>query len=583
MKKLPNPRLIEGVIRLSQPRQENQSANPQVRSRFLSSHLLLCALVCLAFVVTLLLFPPLDIYQRNAAYFTFRLGEFLPALLLLSLAAFAVLLAATLLLPRRLGILLLTLLFAWTLGAYVQATNLSTGIGILDGQSVSLLHEGGAILSNALIWAALLALPFLLLFFFKKAWNVSLRFVSLLIAGMQLLILPFTYQGATFPYISNAYLSTEKIFELSEEENVVVFVLDGFDNEFLDIVTFDDPAYLEPLGGFTYYPNTTASYGRTFPAMPYLLTAVRPDYSVLFSTYMRRAHEEGSFLRDVQEAGFHTRVFTPLLQSAGDASFMEGEVDNVAYGRRAIDTPGLLRGWMTLSAYRYMPLALKSHFWMYTADFEDYVHIEEGEAYLMDDPKFYQALLAQGLSTQDEYRQFILYHLHGPHAPYTLDSDANYQPNGTNFKEQTRGSLHIVYEYLRQMKELGIFDYSTIIITADHGLGESRSYAEEKKTPTPVFFIKYAGETDEEPLRIHRGPVSHDDFHPTVMDAVGGDPARYPDGIPVYAIDEEEHRVRAFTHSYRDLIEVYNIYDNARDPDEWYLRETEATPYPFYQ
>lgn len=52
------------------------------------------------------------------------------------------------------------------------------------------------------------------------------------------------------------------------------------------------------------------------------------------------------------------------------------------------------------------------------------------------------------------------------------------------------GSLKMVGEYIEQLKKLGKYDSSTIIILADHGDGDF--------SLNPIFLIKRKGESREE-------------------------------------------------------------------------------------
>ena len=54
-------------------------------------------------------------------------------------------------------------------------------------------------------------------------------------------------------------ITQEGLFDLSQNDNVVVFVLDMFDTATMDEVLEDDPAVLDEFTGFTYYHNSSGS------------------------------------------------------------------------------------------------------------------------------------------------------------------------------------------------------------------------------------------------------------------------------------------------------------------------------------
>jgi len=66
--------------------------------------------------------------------------------------------------------------------------------------------------------------------------------------------------------------------------------------------------------------------------------------------------------------------------------------------------------------------------------------------------------------------KFAYIHLHGSHTPYVMNEKAEPAAPGTSSAIiQTKGCFHIVYEYLDQLKQLGMYENSTIIIFGDHG------------------------------------------------------------------------------------------------------------------
>ena len=91
------------------------------------------------------------------------------------------------------------------------------------------------------------------------------------------------------------------------------------------------------------------------------------------------------------------------------------------------------------------------------------------EVYTINDDVFHKDLDNTGLDIKYD-KAYRVYHLMGPHAPYTLSIDGYTSDNGeTDEITQTIGSLRIVEQYIQEMKEAGVYDNSTIIITADHG------------------------------------------------------------------------------------------------------------------
>ena len=90
--------------------------------------------------------------------------------------------------------------------------------------------------------------------------------------------------------------------------------------------------------------------------------------------------------------------------------------------------------------------------------------------YQLDDPQFYMDYMNQGLKKDNERKVFAMYHLYGAHPPYTMNENGELVDMAeTSRDQQIRGAMKIVFEIISKMKEIGIYDHSTIFITADHG------------------------------------------------------------------------------------------------------------------
>ena len=150
---------------------------------------------------------------------------------------------------------------------------------------------------------------------------------------------------------------------------------------------------------------------------------------------------------------------------------------------------------------------------------------------------------------------FRFIHLLGAHYPYSIDERANDLGTDNSTKEQqAQGSMYIVAEYLRQLKELGVYDRSTIIITADHGKW-FLTPEPLTTTSTPIMLVKPAKNSsqDDETTEGTQGaavqksgmPVSHHDYLPTVAQAMGLDSSKYGSGQTFFEVNDPD-RVRTY-------------------------------------
>ena len=141
---------------------------------------------------------------------------------------------------------------------------------------------------------------------------------------------------------------------------------------------------------------------------------------------------------------------------------------------------------------------------------------------------------------------------------------------------QSRGALKIVYEYIQNMKKLGIYDDATIIITADHGqnlhIGEKSINLDDcELTSNPILYVKLPNEHNDK-VKYSNAPVSHTEFAATVINAVGGNADLY--GRMFNQISEDESRERVFIFN-GDIYQKYLISGDVNDISFWKLIEEE--------
>ena len=176
----------------------------------------------------------------------------------------------------------------------------------------------------------------------------------------------------------------------------------------------------------------------------------------------------------------------------------------------------------TMAAYRYLPLCLK-RFVSPSATFgTEEVVMKMGRKHGNHD--FLEAI---DLKLRDDNKNmFIVQHIEGLHR-YT-DTPEN----------ETQECLDILTKYFDQLKELGKYDDSFIIVTADHGWHYERDNM-------PIWYMKRPGETAE-CIRYCSSPITIADFAATCLDEMGlsedGDEELF--GRPISQIPEDEQRER---------------------------------------
>lgn len=467
--------------------------------------------------------------------------------------------------------------------AYLQVMIFNRDIGITDTHDINWGAYQGKMIINAIIWCAGIIIPLVLYKVFARKAFVAFKAVMMILIVVQASAVVYDlvrcggYNNTAGARPTEYYVSGENEFTVSGKKNIVVFILDTFSNDFLDNMLDSYPDELDYLKDFTYYDNYDSKYDGTALAMNYLLTGIEFDNSVPCREYSKAAFESDkarSFYSFFKQQGYTCNLYTDK-DTAGfvGTSNIYGLFDNVKK-EYAIDTvsdrqrirQNILKG----SLYRWLPLALKRYRLVVTTDFDGCVSVAgRDDSGVKLDEEFYSELKNEGLELDDNAGNFMIYHFEGMHS---FGNDRYSKSH--NMAESARGNLEDVYSYIDELKKLGIYDNTSIIITADHGVHETKDGIQ------PIFFVKRAGQTQEK-IHISNAPISAEEFMPTLVALAGGDSSSYGSTIYDYAEDSTRSRtvyVRKKKQNISDVIRsdstssyVY-LYGYTYDGDKEALR-----------
>ncbi len=548
----------------------------------------LSACAALAFAFTFIVFGPYELYIQSSQFLSFPFSDLVLPTALVGFAVFAVLFGVLSLLRGKIFNYALTSLFAVTVAGYVQRNVLNIDHGSLDGHSIDWPEFAGAALLDLLFWLAVAAAAFALLYFSRRVWSIALRAVCLILTGAEVvaLVVLLLGNGGAEASANGVVCTDDGIYNVTDGKNVVFFLLDRFDNQFADELLERNPDWRERLSGFTYYHNFTGSYTRTMPSVAYLLTGVKCDYTIPYDEYFKKAWSTSTFLSDIKEAGYHTRVYSEESYAFGTASNLYGLADNFAYSKNSVNTSMMLRYMLRLSAYVYSPEALKPYFWMYTGDF---AAVTGGKGlYTVNDPKFWGGFRENGITVEHAPGAFAFYHLSGSHEPFIMDENGNRVPvsagKGAQLA-QTAGNMNMIFSYLDALRESGTYDNTTVIISADHG--RTGTLRKLDGVRCPALFIKPANSGGAE-LAVSNKPVCQDNLRASIISYFGLDTSKY--GRTVEEIGEDEDIVRVFymqacdeSRRHRDVETVtYEIRGDANKFENWREVAREPILFPFY-
>lgn len=494
--------------------------------------------LCLFFALTLTLFAATQMVCDNQEEFWFTWAQMAPGVVQVGLWVWGALTLLLAVLPRR--------AFPWGQGvllglgvaALLQGNGLNADYGALNGQAIAWGEYTVYGLINTALWAGILFICLSL-----RQWK---RFGALCVVLPCLLAVGeggwIAYRAAQAPTPqTETYLSQAGLYTVGTEENLLVLVLDSVDADQFAQALAEDPDLSRRLEGFTWYRNAMGLSDPTKYGLPALLTGQAYTQPVDYAGFIAAAYADAPLYTMLAGDVWDARFFTDSRYVSLDA----GVVDNLAREELAVNDPaGLTRDLLRLCAFRYAPHFLKPQLWMYSNVFLPYAQAQGEPVYEVTDPAFDARLREEGLEATVE-RAFRLIHLTGMHPPYTMDADCQYQAQGVTAQEQMRGCLRLAEDYLEQLRALGVYDRSAVLILADHGTDTVHR---------PLLLLKRPGDTGE--MAVNDAPVSYADLPATYVALLTGAQA----GTELWSIPQGQARTRLYYHE-SSRNNAFNLYE----------------------
>ena len=494
--------------------------------------------LCLFFALTLTLFAATQMVCDNQEEFWFTWAQMAPGVVRVGLWVWGALTLLLAVLPRR--------AFPWGQGvllglgvaALLQGNGLNADYGALNGQAIAWGEYTVYGLINTALWAGILFICLSL-----RQWK---RFGALCVVLPCLLAVGeggwIAYRAAQAPTPqTETYLSQAGLYTVGTEENLLVLVLDSVDADQFAQALAEDTDLSRRLEGFTWYRNAMGLSDPTKYGLPALLTGQAYTQPVDYAGFIAAAYADAPLYTMLAGDVWDARFFTDSRYVSLDA----GVVDNLAREELAVNDPaGLTRDLLRLCAFRYAPHFLKPQLWMYSNVFLPYAQAQGEPVYEVTDPAFDARLREEGLETTVE-RAFRLIHLTGMHPPYTMDADCQYQAQGVTAQEQMRGCLRLAEDYLEQLRALGVYDRSAVLILADHGTDTVHR---------PLLLLKRPGDTGE--MAVNDAPVSYADLPATYVALLTGAQA----GTELWSIPQGQARTRLYYHE-SSRNNAFNLYE----------------------
>jgi len=579
-----------------------------IKSRFNKTNIFSSLILSAVFSFTVFFFSPIDIFIANQIEFIVGYDKIVFPILAVSLLSTALIM----------GILMLCVLIKETLfnvikniflgslcAMYLQMLLFNGRMKSLTGGNIDYLENEKVYLyvNYSLFWI-IVCLPLIIwgvkeskpdLKPLDKLSKKTTQYVCLSILVMQLagsVSLGLNYGLRVVPenYSSEA-LSISEALKLSSDKNVVVFLTDRLDSFWVDQELEQYPEINEVFDGFTFYQNNVSNYTNTFPAVAQMLTGNKYN-GKLNSEYLSYAWNEHNLIDVFHENNYRVNLLISDTTTYNSFSDIKDAADNYTtidnyYRLNYTEKNGIIPTMTRLSLMKLLPYKLKGFLSdQFSTDFANNFFIIQNDEQcfpfavgVRSDIAFYNCLKDSGIKLESDDNTFSFIHLNFAHDHHRelAELSPTYNENAPlTIESSMRGGFEILNEYFNQMKKLGIYESSTIIVLGDHGRPPFAVQDGKDRLDEPIvtgLLIKEAN-AESAPLKFDSAAeLSNDFFDASILEYAGIDHSAYgysyQDIIRADLHTERVLNVYDYRQKLPKLVCKYKITGDARNFDNW--------------
>ncbi len=503
----------------------------------------------------ILVFVPWSVYFGNSLQFPFIFQDFVNwnlRVLTISIVGASIIL---LLIPPIVSDYLVAIISGLGLCVYVQAMFMNQHLGTMDGTEPNWSEHRVFGTINLIIWIAIVLSPVILrkidpLFFSKVLSAVTgiVLFLEIiatasmcLSAGQDVWVRQDTY-----------FVDSSKLFQLSKEKNVVLFVFDSLGSGFVKKCFEDYPEAKKIVKDFTWYTDARSNYESTFLGLTSELTGTLfsepvKNFNGIFEGLWQSPAAK-SFYKQISDAGYDIRLYCASPKHIiGPQVFYRDYFSNIQKRDTTylIDYRHLHICLEQMSGFSSAPYFFKSSFF-YTFDFSDDVvqRIVDGisstkSSIESDNRWFLKKMDSAGLSFDADKPVYSIIYMRGVHPPFKGDEKLN----GGIFDEPTpttRGCFYFLSKYIDYLKAAGNYDNTAILVCSDHGGKGDRRYS----TLYDMTIMLKPFQENKTELTIDDSEAQALDILPTLLEIACGNEADFThfEGVPLFRIPHDRIR-----------------------------------------
>ncbi len=533
--------------------------------------------IILAFVTSFMLFiyEPIVMYSNNASDFWFNIFTLLHCTIIIFSILFIIIITGYIvlyILERKvfknkfkiynIGLLIGYILFIVT---YIQGNFMSGSLPVLDGKEIEWSNYTRLSLISLLLLVACSAagITAAIKLKFEKTIKI-LKYISCTIFLMLIVSLISTCSLKKDWITKKQFIATataENLNDYSENQNLIVLLLDSIDSETFENIIQNNEEYKSIFDDFTYYPDTVGGYAFTRDSVPLLLSGYWNENEKKFNDFCNEAMDNSKLLEVLKEKDYNINIYyNEITYNTENAK----NVKNFSFDSK-VDLFKFIKQEIKYDLFKYLPYYLKKFSRVEGMNFNYTRKITNEEVFMWENTVFYNDYLSQEVMMGKE-NEFKYIHLEGAHYPFNSDKDLNEVENGT-YEGKIEASIKLIDKYLTYLKENDIFDNSAIIILADHGFGFDIEKEDLLKRQNPILYIKGINEKHER--QISEEKVSFGDFQDICIELLDGKKTK--DLFESIDTNKPRRFLLQYIGSY-DYMEEFLQYGKSKDLDT--LKET---------
>ena len=472
----------------------------------------------LCFSLTFFVFIPLDIYLTNSEEIWFSAKDIFPYIMLGAILNFVLLCVVEKFFSANTRKYFQLILFGLTIAFFLQSYLLNPDYKTLELAQTNFNEYEKDDLINLIIWGYFL----LILIYLVKKHSVEKilslgKTFCLILVAVQTFTLCYFSANSSIDKRDYNILTTANLLDVSSKENIIVLVLDAFDERTFAEIIQNEPELVVQLEGFTFYPDALSISQATDWSMPQMLTGKAYNNSQSYSNYVQEAWDSSrKFYEILREHNYDISVYTGFHYVPKNAP-----VDNLLNQEKSLSVNYYtLNALAKLTMFRCLPNYLKQIFIADSSSLWQQENISGEIQPYSSSNYFFYSKIQKGLNLHDDKNSFRWYHINGAHFPFTMTRNITPVINGekSTVYEQSVGALKIALTYLQQMKTLEIYDNATILILSDHGNHErifANINAFDEIKPLPLVLVKQPNEHGA--LKLSENSISYSNLQATIL------------------------------------------------------------------